>query len=88
MMPIAYELVLIHARNWVSMTLLVLMLVQNMAQCDLEKETAEMMIQCMIREDTVNVDSHIQETDTPQGWQNMPSIRDSWARGICHTDTE
>ena len=34
------------------------MLVQNMVQCDLEKETAEMMIQCMIREDIVNVDSH------------------------------
>lgn len=29
-----------------------------MVQCDLEKETAEMMIQCMIGEDIVNVDSH------------------------------
>ena len=28
--------------------LLTLMLVQNKAQCDLEKETAEMMIQCTI----------------------------------------
>ena len=39
-------------------TPLTLTLVQNMVQCDLEKETAEMMIQCMIREDIVNVDSH------------------------------
>ena len=34
---------------------LTLTLVQNMVQCDLEKETAEMMIQCMIREDIVMV---------------------------------
>lgn len=68
--------------------LLTLMLVQNKAQCDLEKETAEMMIQCTIRENTVNVDSHIQEMDAPRNWQNTPSIGDSWARGICHMDTE
>ena len=36
-------------------TPLTLTLVQNMVQCDLEKETAEMMIQCMIREDIVMV---------------------------------
>ena len=64
------------------------MLMQNMVQCDLEKEMAEVMIQCTVREDTVKIDSHIQEMDAPQDLENVPSIGDSWARGICHTDTE